>query len=152
MRLSKRISDVIVGYANRAHNDLAEFLLETGIIGILLLSVFFVWFSRRAYHVWKTTAKDHGSQLMLQRASTLIIALLLVHSLVDYPLRTTALSAIFAFFCAVLATNAAVESEPIRPRRRSYSEPSPEPAPAVAGGEKWGSDVQWPEGWQKGEV
>lgn len=143
-------ADVVEGYVNRAHNDLAEFLLETGIIGIMLLSVFFFWYFRRAYQVWKTTARDHGSQLMLQRASTLIIALLLVHSLVDYPLRTTALSALFAFYCAVLATNAERESEPVLPKRGSSKQPRPVPLPVSS--EKWGHDVQWPESWQKREV
>jgi O-antigen ligase len=140
-------ADIISGDANRAHNDLAEFLLETGVFGGLFLAVSFVWFSRRAYQVWKTTARDRDSQLMLQRASTLVIALLLLHSLVDYPLRTTALSAIFAFFCAVLGTEAVAESEPIEPRRRSSRVPRLEPL--VTSSERWGSDVQWPESWQK---
>ncbi len=140
-------ADVINGYANRAHNDLAEFLLETGVFGVLFLAVFFVWFCRRTYEVWKTTQRARGSQLVLQRASTLIIGLLLAHSLVDYPLRTTALSAIFAFFCAVLATEAVADSEPTQPRRRSSREPTLDPV--VYSSERWGADVQWPESWQR---
>ncbi len=40
------------GYANRAHNDLAELLLETGLLGAILLLAFLAWFARRAWAVW----------------------------------------------------------------------------------------------------
>ena len=31
-------SDIFAGFANRAHNDLAEILLETGVFGLILLA------------------------------------------------------------------------------------------------------------------
>ncbi len=141
--------DVFVGYANRAHNDFAEIFLETGVLGLILLLTFLVWFLPRAYDVWRQRRfSGHDRQLMLQRASALIIFLLLAHSLVDYPLRTTALSAIFAFFCAVLATEASdFKDEAIPQKPRRFAEQNP--AVRVSSGEKWGSELHWPEGWQK---
>jgi hypothetical protein len=138
--------DVTVNYANRAHNDLAEFLLEYGVYSLALLLGFLAWFAPRTYRVWQPyTTRDHA-QLTLQRAASLIILLLIAHSLVDYPLRTTALSAIFAFFCAVLATDAApVEEEIEQPRRRAFSVGKSSHATL---GEKWGGDLQWPQDWQ----
>ena len=133
-------------YANRAHNDLAEFLLETGIPGALLLLAFLTWFVWRAYEVWlKLELKEQDSQLLLQRSATLIVSLLLFHSLADYPLRTTAVSAIFAFFCGTLATRAPVrESESIPQRRHAVRETSRiegmQPAENYSG-------VEWPESW-----
>jgi O-antigen ligase len=140
--------DVSVGYANRAHNDLAEFILESGIFSIALLLAFLMWFGPRTYRVWRPSAAlDHG-QLTLQRAASLIILLLLTHSLVDYPLRTDALSAVFAFFCAVLATDAAIIEEKFeQPRRRVFAERKP--MLNAAPGEKWGAEFQWPQDWQR---
>ena len=146
--------DAMAGYVNHAHNEFSEFLLETGLIGAILLVAFLVWFARRFYAVWKQP-RTSPSQLMLERASILIIPLLLAHSLVDYPLRTTAISAVFAFFCAILAAPAAIEA-PIdneRPhsshRRRHGANLPVSTLPPVP--EKWGTGIGWPEGWQKRE-
>ena len=142
-------SDVFAGFANRAHNDLAEILLETGLLGLILLVAFLVWFFPRAYNVWlKRKVAGHESQLLLQRSATLVIFLLLIHSLVDYPLRTTALSSIFMFFCAVLATDASNPKDEVALRRRQRSG-DPKPLMPVNPSEKWGADQHWPEGWQK---
>ena len=87
--------------------------------GLILLAAFLAWFFPKAHNVWlKRKGNGHDPQLLLQRAATLIIFLLLIHSLVDYPLRTTALSSIFMFFCAVLATNASNPEDEFVPRRR----------------------------------
>jgi hypothetical protein len=119
------------------------------LFGLVLLLAFMAWFFRKTYDVWficKFNGRD--SQLLLQRAATLIIFLLLAHSLVDYPLRTTALSSIFAFFCAVLTTQAQdSEDEKIPDRRQRFV--GPKPTLRVTAGETWGSDLRWPEGWQR---
>ncbi len=146
--------DVLPQYVNHAHNEFAELLLETGVAGAILLLAFLVWFVRRAYAVLKQP-RTSLSQLMLERASILIIPLLLAHSLVDYPLRTTAISTLFAFFCAILAAPA---SEPLIDTERPYSNSQGRPdtkwakrlateQPPVP--EKWGTDIGWPEDWQK---
>ncbi len=141
--------DALVVYANRAHNDLAEIVLETGLLGAILLILFLVWFSRRAFAVWLRSSPDAlPSQLLLQRASTLIVAVLFLHSLVDYPLRTSALSAVFAFFCAaLLAPVEASEPEGGKPQRHRHRARQPAltdlPNPAQS------PDVDWPESWQR---
>jgi O-antigen ligase len=141
--------DILDSYANRAHNDLAEIFLETGVFGLLLLLAFFLWFFPKAWKVWlKPDGGKQSVQVRLQRAATLIIMLLLAHSLVDYPLRTTALASLFAFFCAILATEApAPQARPIQPDRKR---PAPR-KPELHGmpGDKWGEDLQWPKSWQR---
>lgn len=136
-------------YANRAHNDLAEVLLETGIMGLGLLVAFLFWFVRKTYSVWVAPIRTaHNFQITLQRSATLIILLLLAHSLVDYPLRTAALSSIFAFFCAVLAIDAPVTEEQfMEPKRRASVRKSP--ALQMTQGGKWGEELPWPEGWRR---
>jgi O-antigen ligase len=101
---AEKTSDVFIGIANNAHNDLAEVLLETGLVGLALIACFLIWFLARAARVWfRPTVALAPDQLLLQRAATAALSLLLLHSLVDYPLRTMALGCIAAFASALLA-------------------------------------------------
>ena len=109
------------------HNDAAELLLETGIRGAGLLLAFLVWYSRRTYRAWTAPQAQDGSsiEVMLDRAASLIIGLLLLHSLVDYPLRTTALGTVFSFFSAVLAVAAITSPHSKREREAHWPEKQP---------------------------
>ncbi len=83
---------------------------------------------------------------MLERAASLVILLLLAHSLVDYPLRTAALSAIFAFFCAVLGAPAA---EPqLSLRSREHRRPARARQAAALPFKNWTPDADWPQSWK----
>lgn len=81
---------------NHAHNDYLEIALETGVPGLLLLAALLLWWGRRLQSIWRTKVPDRYAQ-----AATISIAALLLHSVVDYPLRTAALSSIMAA-CLVL--------------------------------------------------
>ncbi|MBT3070327.1 O-antigen ligase family protein [Rhodomicrobium sp. Az07] len=132
-------------YANRAHNDLAEIFLETGILGAILVLTFLAWFLRLGWAVWRTPSDPEAAGVTaLNRAATVIIVALLLHSLVDYPLRTTALAAIFAFFCGVLAIPATCEPPARFRHRQSQLHPREKVRP-----EAWVSEVTWPEDWQR---
>ena len=85
-------------YVNHAHSDLLEIALETGVPGLLLLGLFLLWWSRRALAIWRAPEPDQFA-----RAATVATAAVLAHSLVDYPLRTAAISAVFAACCALMA-------------------------------------------------
>jgi O-antigen ligase len=84
-------------WMNHAHSDYAEVFLEVGIPGVLLLLAFLVWWVRNAIKAW---ADEEGDPFA--RAASIASAAILVHSLVDYPLRTAAISAIFAGCCALM--------------------------------------------------
>lgn len=86
-------------FFNQAHNDYLETWLETGWTGAALIVAFFVWFGRRSWAAWR--AKP-SRQRDLQRASTVAIGTLLLHSAGDYPLRTVTVATIFALCCAIL--------------------------------------------------
>jgi O-antigen ligase len=148
----ERTDDAFAGYANRAHNDLAEILLETGLIGGTLLFAFLAWFSRKAYLAWFRAGTDESRfQLMLERAATLIAALLLAHSLVDYPLRTTALAAIFAFFCAILAAPADPSDKESSAGGRDLrrQQLGPDHGASAPPARRWGSNMDWPDEWRR---
>jgi O-antigen ligase len=88
-------------YLNHAHNDWMEIILEGGAAAVLLLAAFLVWFAVRAVTTLRTSLDRPGTSL--GRAAALSATCLLVHSLVDYPLRTICLCAIFAACLAWLS-------------------------------------------------
>jgi O-antigen ligase len=137
-------ADASSNFANRAHNDAAELFLETGIPGVALLAIFLIWYGRRCYHIW-TDDKPHRptSPSALEAAACLITGLFLLHSTVDYPLRTAALVSIFAFFCAILAAPARQEAGPHREKPRKAERLQPKSP------EAWqGESAEWPESWK----
>jgi O-antigen ligase len=90
-------------YANHAHNDILESWLETGAVGPILLGLFVIWVGFKAVRYWRSPPADPNAlDCSLVRAATIAIGLLIAHSFVDYPLRTGAMMAIFAFSCALL--------------------------------------------------
>lgn len=159
-------------FANHAHNDIVELWLETGIFGIALMALFFVWFIWRSFALWRDASRPGYPAIdgLLRRAATIVTALLIAHCFVDYPLRTGAVMAVMAFTCALLfdppvgAERAApaaaqikeVDSERAQDRRRrrlresapaaSSGLASPERPPT---GARWGTDVDWPEAWRR---
>ena len=164
-------------YANHAHNDILEMWLETGIMGMALLGLFAIWLGSRFVKLWWRPAA-HASELdhSLMRAATIVIGLLIAHSLMDYPLRTEAMMAVFAFACALLIEPSAraedairVTAEPRRAREEQAARVLQEQAaglsqqqaerlrkllsldelqPSRKPGERWGEDIDWPEEWQ----
>lgn len=104
-------------YFNHAHNDYLELWLETGLAGAALLALFAVWFAWRAFLIWRRRIAAGGSGLAA--ACSLLVALLLAHSTVDYPLRTETIAVLFAFACATIAAWRPDADAPTRRRRRS---------------------------------
>lgn len=95
-------------YINRAHDDWAEFFLETGLAGALLVALFLAWFGARVYRLWITPGEKVVMRLLvLQQCASLALLLLMLHSIVDYPLRTAAMLAYFAACCALITPGVA---------------------------------------------
>ena len=84
-------------YVNHAHSDFIEIVLETGVPGMALILLFLFWWGRRLAAIWRSPAVDRYA-----RAATIASAAILGHSAVDYPLRTTAISAVFAMCMALM--------------------------------------------------
>jgi O-antigen ligase len=97
-RTRETVETLSNAYLNHAHNDYIEILLETGLAGAVLIALFLAWFGRLAVEAWRGT----GPASDLACAATIVVATLALHSLVDYPLRTGALSGLFGFACALL--------------------------------------------------
>jgi O-antigen ligase len=115
-------------FANRAHNDFLEAWLETGVPGAALLVAFAGWFAFAVFMAWRRPGERQAPiDLGLPRAASLAVLLLLVHSLVDYPLRTAALLALFAFACALLVA----PSREVAAERAAESDAGLDVRPAV---------------------
>jgi O-antigen ligase len=104
-------------YFNHAHNDYLELWLETGLAGAALLALFGGWLAWRAVLIWRRRIATGGSGMAA--ACTLLVALLMAHSTVDYPLRTEALAVLFAFACGTIAAWRPDSEAPSQRRRRS---------------------------------
>jgi O-antigen ligase len=167
-QMFERPVDVLPQYINHAHDDWAELWLESGIVGIALLGAFLFWFAMRAVKLWRAVASGYDFDRALARAGTLAIALVLAHSLLDYPLRTAAMTAVVALAAALLFG-------PVKPARREAARPahamSAATAPPLAPApptmprssqstalappspskpaKRWGEGVAWPEAWRK---
>jgi hypothetical protein len=86
---------------NHAHNDYLELALETGIPGIVLMLAFLAWWVVVASGAWRSAASSPYA-----RAAAVASAAILFHSLVDYPLRTGALSCVFAMCLGLMSVRA----------------------------------------------
>lgn len=107
-------------YFNQAHNDYLETWLEAGWSGAALIIAFLIWFGRRAWTAWRSGV---STQRDLQRAASIAIGAVMLHSVVDYPLRTAAMATIFALCCGLLelAGRSDAELKPESSRRRRSS-------------------------------
>lgn len=81
-------------YLNAAHDDLAQIAIEGGVGALLLLLVFLLWWGRMAIALWVQPARSNAA--IVARAASVVILILLLASLVDYPLRTPLLACVFA--------------------------------------------------------
>jgi hypothetical protein len=165
-------------YVNHAHDDILELWLETGIFGIALMGAFAAWFVSRAIKIWRYAAVGSNEfDRSLARAATIAVALIVIHSFLDYPLRTAAMTAILAFACGLMVETLGVDDRAKQRRARPSFDMTAQDAtprvmavspaaspPAVAADQesapsdqpprqrpaRWGDDVEWPEAWRKG--
>ncbi len=100
-------------YVNHAHDEYAEGLLEGGVLAVGVLAAFFAWFAIAATRCWRPSGSRSENTLdrSLPKAAALIALLLLIHSAVDYPLRTTALSTLFAFACGLMISPRSIDAK-----------------------------------------
>jgi len=103
-------------YINHAHNDYLELALETGIPGLVLMLLFLAWWGSRTYAIWRSPDTAE-----MARAACIASAAVLLHSLVDYPLRTAAIATCFAMALALMADPARrrhqARAQDLRPTR-----------------------------------
>jgi O-antigen ligase len=117
-RLYEKPEQVTAVYVVHAHNDFAEIVLELGFAGIVLILLFLAWWAGAVWRAWRTAESGPFG-----RAAAIASAAVLVHSLVDFPLRTAAIAACFAMCLALLAdSRSAPPKERTELRQRRHVE------------------------------
>ncbi|MGN6849780.1 MAG: O-antigen ligase family protein [Sphingomicrobium sp.] len=114
-RLNESPDQVSSEYVVHAHDDYVELALELGIPGVILILLFLAWWVAAVWAVWRKWQAGPFA-----RAASIASAAVLVHSLVDFPLRTAAISACFAMCLALLMQQRPPqlqESDDLRPTR-----------------------------------
>jgi O-antigen ligase len=113
-RMSEDPAKVDRYYVNHAHDDYLELAIETGVPGIILMLLFLIWWGRSVLRMSRSPAADEFAI-----AGAIASAALLLHSAVDYPLRTAAMSVVFSM-CLVLivqSRRSARSDSDLRPTR-----------------------------------
>ncbi|MCW3837108.1 O-antigen ligase family protein [Sphingomonas canadensis] len=87
-------------FINHAHNDYLELLLEGGVVALLCLAGFLALLGARAIATLRRRPVEYGDTAA--RAALVALMALLLHSFVDYPIRTYALLTVFGMLCGLL--------------------------------------------------
>jgi O-antigen ligase len=87
-------------FVNNAHNEYLQIAMEMGVPGVLIIAALVIWLLVEIGKVW-LLKRDHGSLLRVKMAASVALCVPALHSLVDFPLRTSA-AACFAATCLAL--------------------------------------------------
>lgn len=80
---------------NRVHNDWVELAVTFGLPGLVFVGLFMIFYMKRSYHLWRFSDGSR-STVMVARMAGLGLAILVLASFSDYPLRTPTMMSIFA--------------------------------------------------------
>lgn len=97
---AETLDSITPAIVNHAHNDYLEVLLEGGLAGAFLLFAFGCFFAFVLYRL--SQSRQSAERAANRTAAAASIVLLLLASIVDYPLRMPALSVTLAILCAVM--------------------------------------------------
>jgi hypothetical protein len=94
-------------YLNEAHDEPMQIAIEGGVPALVLLALFLLWWTRAAWRIarWPGRASRRRSLAIAALSATVV---LMMASLVDYPLRTPLAGMVFALACVEMARGAAV--------------------------------------------
>jgi len=82
-------------YINLAHNDWLQIFLEGGLAGVFLLAASLIWSALRSIQAWYPPQFQTRSRSLAQAAS-IVMALIMMASVTDYPSRTPMVMALVA--------------------------------------------------------
>lgn len=113
-RLTERPESVDTVHVNHAHNDYLELAVELGIPGMLLILLFLTWWAVAVSRMLRSPAADEFAM-----AGAIASGAILLHSAVDYPLRTAAMAAVFAMCIGLIlqSRRTAHSDRDLRPAR-----------------------------------
>jgi O-antigen ligase len=96
-RSYERVETLSTTYVNHAHNDVVQLIIEGGLPATALILTFAGWFVVRAVHLWRQRLVSN--QQLLGRVASAALLMIMLSSLVDYPLRTPMFATVAAILC-----------------------------------------------------
>lgn len=90
--------DLQPSYVNHLHNDWLETVLTGGIPAAIILLVASAFFIFRSVKLWQRNDQDRRT-IKIARLGSVLIAMLALASIADYPLRTPIMMGVFAIAC-----------------------------------------------------
>jgi O-antigen ligase len=127
-RLFEPVTALTTFFANHAHNDWLELVLEGGLPAVLMLAAGAAWLCVAGYRAWQREGGEHGLDRPLRQGASIAIVMIGLHSLVDYPMRTAAISVLFAWSAAML-----IDPKPALEKQHGAAAPPPERRPFAHG-------------------
>lgn len=97
---TEQLSAVGRHFVNRAHNDYLEMAVEFGVFGMIGIALFLILFFGRVAMLARRQGRSMGTTISL--LSAVLLLLYLLHSLVDYPVRTFAHMSLFGLLLGFL--------------------------------------------------
>lgn len=91
-------------YVNHAHSDFLELAIEGGVPAIALIAAFLAIWLSSSWHAW---VNSRGREAALVRLASVMVLMVLLHSLVDYPARTITILSVAAMAFAILTRHSA---------------------------------------------
>ncbi len=148
---------LVNAYVNHAHNDVLEVLLEAGALGAVMMGLFVAGWGYQSAKLWRRKLQEGQEiDLGLARAASIAIGLVMLHSLVDYPLRTESMMAMLAFACALLIDPPVSERPENRSQRRNVVVSANPPVAAVKASSvvqpkpfQTPQSIDWPDEWRE---
>ena len=118
---AERLEAVNLSLPNRAHDDFLELALEAGAPGVVMLVVLVGLLAWRGVIGWRSDpAPRHRASLYFAAA---VLAMLGLHSIVDYPLRSMALAALGGIAGGFILAPARHRGDAIRSGRVETKQP-----------------------------
>jgi O-antigen ligase len=148
-QLHETPATILNQYANQAHNDWLQMVIEGGAAALILQILFVVWLLYMLVKALRLAAQDPENAHI--RAAGLAAVLILVHAVVDFPFRNAAMATFFGVCVGLLALVTARHAQtraraparpatsipPVQRQRKPFTpvqghfKPRPAPTPAV---------------------
>ncbi len=108
---------IIDPYVNYAHNEWLQLAIEGGLPALILLGLFLLWLAVALVKALRLAPLDPANAMI--RASGLVVVLLLVHAIVDFPFRNAALMTLLGLSLGFLSLATAAPRKDFKARARA---------------------------------
>ena len=100
---------VTASFIAKAHNDYLQTIMEGGVLGLGLVLLALLWVGREFVRLW--SLRPSAMPVSLRKFVLVSIFAVILHSLVDYPLRTPGIAAMLALCVAIIVSSAEQKRE-----------------------------------------